>query len=427
LKKKQKKKMHNIKDIRNNFEDFKNQIKSRNFDANLDDIVELDKENRKLIQEKEKYEMEKKTISKSKDESLFKKSKEISIKIDELTKKQTIVKDKLDNILSLIPNLPIKDVPHGKDEKNNKEIIKVGNINKFNFKPKSHYEIGEKLNMLDFDLATKTTGSRFVFVKDKLASLERAISNYMIDTHTKFNGYLEISPPLMATENTMFGTGQLPKFENDQFEIKLDDKNDRKFLIPTAEVILTNMVKNKIVNINSLPMRLVASTPCFRKEAGSYGKDTKGMIRQHQFYKVELVSIVENDKCLDELERMTNCATKILDDLKLPYRKIILSTGDMGFSAEKTYDIEVWLPSEEKYREISSCSSCGTFQAKRMKARYKNKDNNIEFCGTLNGSGLAVGRTLIAILENYQTEDGSIIVPDVLKPYMGNIDKITIN
>jgi Seryl-tRNA synthetase len=257
--------------------------------------------------------MEKKTISKSKDESLFKKSKEISIKIDELTKKQKIVKDNLDNILSLIPNLPIKDVPHGKDEKNNKEIIKVGNINKFNFKPKSHYEIGEKLNMLDFDLATKTTGSRFVFVKDKLASLERAISNYMIDTHTKFNGYLEISPPLMATENTMFGTGQLPKFENDQFEIKLDDKNDRKFLIPTAEVILTNMVKNKIVNINSLPMRLVASTPCFRKEAGSYGKDTKGMIRQHQFYKVELVSIVENDKCLDELERKTNCATKILE------------------------------------------------------------------------------------------------------------------
>jgi seryl-tRNA synthetase len=249
----------------------------------------------------------------------------------------------------------------------------------------------------------------------------------MIDTHTNINGYTEISPPLMATDNTMFGTGQLPKFENDQFEIKFDDKNERKFLIPTAEVILTNMVKNQILNINSLPMRLVASTPCFRKEAGSYGKDTKGMIRQHQFYKVELVSIVENNKCLDELERMTTCATKILDDLKLPYRKIILSTGDMGFSAEKTYDIEVWLPSEEKYREISSCSSCGTFQATRMKARYKNKDNNTEFVGTLNGSGLAVGRTLIAILENYQTEDGSIIIPDVLKPYMGNIDKISIN
>ena len=419
--------MHNIKDIRNNFEVFKNKIKDRNFDVNFNDLVELDKENRNLIQDKEKFEMEKKSISKSKDETLFAKSKEITIKIDEISKKQKIVKDKLDNILTSIPNIPLDDVPRGKDENTNKEVVKVGNIQKFNFKPKSHYEIGEKLNMLDFDLATKTTGSRFVFVKDKLASLERAISNYMIDTHTKINGYTEISPPLLASENTMFGTGQLPKFENDQFEIKLDDKNDRKFLIPTAEVILTNMVKNQIVNIKSLPMRLVASTPCFRKEAGSYGKDTKGMIRQHQFYKVELVSVVENNKCLDELERMTNCATKILDDLKLPYRKIILSTGDMGFSAEKTYDIEVWLPSEEKYREISSCSSCGTFQATRMKARYKNENNNIEFCGTLNGSGLAVGRTLIAILENYQTSDGSIIIPDVLKPYMGNIDKISIN
>ncbi len=419
--------MHNIKDIRNNFEDFKNSIKGRNFDVNLNDIIELDKENRKYILDKEKLEMEKKSISKSKDEKLFAKSKEISLKIDDLNKNQKTVKDKLDKILSTIPNIPLKDVPIGKDENDNKEIVKVGNIKEFSFKPKSHYEIGEKLNMLDFELATKTTGSRFVFVKDKLASLERAISNFMIDTHTKNNGYTEISPPLIATDNTMFGTGQLPKFENDQFEIKFDDKNDRKFLIPTAEVILTNMVKNQIVNINSLPMRLVASTPCFRKEAGSYGKDTKGMIRQHQFYKVELVSIVQNDKCLDELERMTNCATRILEDLKLPYRKVILSSGDMGFSAEKTYDIEVWLPSEKKYREISSCSSCGTFQAKRMKARYKNKDNNIEFVGTLNGSGLAVGRTLIAILENYQTEDGSIIIPDVLKPYMGNIDKISIN
>jgi len=419
--------MHNIKDIRNNFEDFKKSIKHRNFEVSLDEIIELDQKNRNIIQDKEKLEMEKKSISKSKDESLFKKSKEISIKIDDLAKKQKIVKDKLDNILSSIPNIPLSDVPLGKDENDNKEVIKVGNINKFSFKPKSHYEIGEKLNMLDFDLATKTTGSRFVFVKDKLASLERAISNFMIDTHTKNNGYTEISPPLMATDNTMFGTGQLPKFENDQFEIKFDDKTDRKFLIPTAEVILTNMVKNQILNLNSLPMRLVASTPCFRKEAGSYGKDTKGMIRQHQFYKVELVSIVEKDKCLDELERMTNCATKILDDLKLPYRKVILSTGDMGFSAEKTYDIEVWLPSEEKYREISSCSSCGTFQAMRMKARYKNKNNNTEFVGTLNGSGLAVGRTLIAILENYQTENGSIIIPDVLKPYMGNIDKISVN
>jgi seryl-tRNA synthetase len=222
----------------------------------------------------------------------------------------------------------------------------------------------------------------------------------------------------------MFGTGQLPKFDNDQFELKLDESNDRKFLIPTAEVILTNMVKDKIIDKKNLPMRMVASTPCFRKEAGSYGKDTKGMIRQHQFYKVEMVSIVEIDKCLQELDRMTDCATKILDLLELPYRKIILCTGDMGFSAEKTFDIEVWLPSENKYREISSCSSCGSFQARRMKARYKNEKKETVFLGTLNGSGLAVGRTLVAILENYQQVDGSIIVPDVLKPYMNNIDKI---
>ena len=419
--------MHNIKDIRKDIDNFKNTIKNRNVDVDFDQILNLDEENRKLIQEKEKLEMEKKSISKSKDETLFEKSKEISNKIDDLSKNQKNVKDQLDQILSNIPNLPLNDVPVGKDENSNKEVVKSGEIKEMSFKPKSHYEIGEKLKMLDFDLATKTTGSRFVFVKDKLASLERAISNFMIDTHVNNNGYTEISPPLMATDNTMFGTGQLPKFENDQFEIKFDDKNDRKFLIPTAEVILTNMVKNQILNIKSLPMRLVASTPCFRKEAGSYGKDTKGMIRQHQFYKVELVSIVENNKCIEELERMTNCATKILDDLQLPYRKIILSTGDMGFSAEKTYDIEVWLPSENKYREISSCSSCGTFQAKRMKARYKNNNNENEFVGTLNGSGLAVGRTLIAILENYQTEDGSIIIPEKLRPYMNNMEKIGIN
>jgi seryl-tRNA synthetase len=279
--------------------------------------------------------------------------------------------------------------------------------------------------MLDFDLATKTTGSRFVFVKDKLALLERAISNFMLDTHILKNSYVEISPPLLASENTMFGTGQLPKFENDQFEIKLEEGTDRKFLIPTAEVILTNIVKDKIVEQKSLPMRFVASTPCFRKEAGSYGKDTKGMIRQHQFYKVEMVSIVEQEKCFEELERMTDCATKLLDLLELPYRKVILCSGDMGFSAEKTYDIEVWLPSENKYREISSCSSCSTFQAVRMKTRYKNQKNETLYVGTLNGSGLAVGRTLIAILENYQQKDGSITIPKVLKPYMNNLEKIS--
>ena len=419
--------MHNIKNIRNNLDEFKSKIQSRNMDINIEEIVSLDKENRTLIQKKENLEKEKKDISKSKDKSLFEKSKKISIELDSLAKEQSLIKKKLDKILSSIPNIPMADVPIGKDESFNKEINKFGSIPKFDFNARSHYEIGEKLNMLDFNLATKTTGSRFVFVKDKLAALERAISNFMIDVHTQTNGYKEISPPLMASDDSMYGTGQLPKFENDQFEVKLDEKNDRKFLIPTAEVILTNMARDQILNIKDLPMRLVAATPCFRKEAGSYGKDTKGMIRQHQFYKVELVSIVENDKCEEELNRMTNCATMILDKLKLPYRKIILSTGDMGFSAEKTYDIEVWLPSEKKYREISSCSSCGTFQATRMKARYKNKSNETTFVGTLNGSGLAVGRTLIAILENYQNSDGSVSIPDVLKPYMNNLDKISNN
>ena len=419
--------MHNIKDIRNDFENFKEKLKNRNIDISLDNIISLDEENRKLIQEKEKSEMEKKTISKSKDQSLFEKSKELSLKIEEINKNQIKLQRQITDILSSIPNIPLGDVPVGQDENSNKEIEKKGEIKEFNFKPKSHYELGDKLNMLDFDLATKTTGSRFVFVKKELAQLERAISNFMIDTHTQKNGYTEISPPLIATAETMFGTGQLPKFENDQFEIKLDEGEERKFLIPTAEVILTNIVKNRILDKKELPIRVVATTPCFRKEAGSYGKDTKGMIRQHQFYKVELVSIVENDKCLEELERMSNSATMILDALKLPYRKIVLCTGDMGFSAEKTYDIEVWLPSENKYREISSCSSCGSFQARRMKARYKGQNNSKEFVGTLNGSGLAVGRTMIAIMENYQTEDGSILIPDVLKPYMPNIDKISIN
>jgi len=419
--------MHNIKEIRNNLNLFKNSFKKRYLETNLNKVLELDEENRKLIQKKENLEKEKKDISKTKDKTLFKKSKNISTQIDKLSKTQLKVKNKLDHILSTLPNLPLNDVPTGKDENSNVELSKSGTIPKFTFKVKSHYELGKDLDMLDFDLATKTSGSRFVFVKGKLALLERAISNFMLDIHIKNNGYTEISPPLIASANSMFGTGQLPKFENDQFELKLQEKGDRKFLIPTAEVILTNIVKDKILNKKDLPMRFVASTACFRKEAGSYGKDTKGMMRQHQFYKVELVSIVEPNECINELERMTNCATKILDLLELPYRKVVLCSGDMGFSAEKTFDIEVWLPYENKYREISSCSSCGSFQARRMKARYKNDKNETVFIGSLNGSGLAVGRTLVAILENYQQPDGSIIIPKVLKPYMDNIDKITKN
>ncbi|WP_440634828.1 serine--tRNA ligase [Candidatus Pelagibacter sp. HIMB1746] len=419
--------MHNIKEIRKDFSKFQKSLEKRNLEVDFEKIQKLDEQNRHLIQKKESLEKEKKDISKSKDESLFKKSKEISKELEKIVEDQKQIKFDLDSILSSIPNIPHEDVPNGKDENDNKEILKSGEIPNLEFKPKTHYELGEKLNMLDFDLATKTTGSRFVFVKDKLALLERAISNFMLDTHIHQNGYQEISPPLMASESTMYGTGQLPKFENDQFEIKFDEGSDRKFLIPTAEVILTNIVKDKMIDLNNLPMRFVASTPCFRKEAGSYGKDTRGMIRQHQFYKVEMVSIVENEKCLEELERMTNCATDILDKLELPYRKVILCSGDMGFSAEKTYDIEVWLPSENKYREISSCSSCSTFQAQRMKARYKNNNKENVFAGTLNGSGLAVGRTLIAIMENYQQKDGSIIIPKVLRPYMNNMELISNN
>ena len=416
--------MHNIKLIRKDPDFFLKKLRHRNSNINLKNILDLDKKSRELIQSKEKLEQEKKIISKTKDKSQFVKSKEISKKIDQFDKAHIKIKKEIDNALNSLPNLALEDVPIGKDEKSNKEIEKNGSINKFKFKPISHYEIGTKLNLMNFDIAAKTSGARFVFLRGKIALLERAISNFMLDIHTKEFGYQEISPPLMVSDSTMFGTGQLPKFESDQFEVKLDDEKSRKFLIPTAEVVLTNIVRETLVKKEELPLRFVASTACFRKEAGSYGKDTKGMIRQHQFYKVELVSVVDPKKCLDELERMTNCAQEILRKLKLPYRIVLLSTGDMGFSAEKPYDLEVWIPSEKQYREISSCSSCGQFQARRMKAKFKNEKNESDFLGTLNGSGLAIGRTLIAIMENYQQKDGSIIIPEALSQYMHNQKQI---
>ena len=410
--------MHDIKTIRKQPEFFAKKLKSRNIEADLNILLNLDKKYRELIQEKEKLEQEKKIISKKQDESLFAKSKEMSKKIEELEKSELKIKKEINLILSSLPNIALDEVPVGKDEKSNKEIKKIGEITKLDFKPLSHYEIGEKLNLMDFDIASKTSGARFVFLKSKLALLERAISNFMLDVHTKKFAYQEISPPLIVNENTMYGTGQLPKFEKDQFEINSEEEKLRKFLIPTAEVVLTNMVRETFLKKEELPLRLVASTACFRKEAGSYGKDTKGMIRQHQFYKVELVSIVDPKKCIEELDRMINCAQHILKELELPYRVVLLSTGDMGFSAEKTYDLEVWIPSENRYREISSCSSCGQFQSRRMKAKYKNEKNESDFLGTLNGSGLAGGRTLIAIMENFQQKDGSIIIPEVLRTYM---------
>ena len=412
--------MLDIKLIRKDPNFFSRKLLERNSEIDLKHLLDLDKKNRELIQNKEKLEQEKKIISQKQDKSLFKRSKEMSLEIENLSKDHIKIKNEIESLLCSLPNLALDDVPIGKDEKINKEINKVGEIPKFDFKPVSHDVIGKKIKQMDFDIANKTSGARFVFLKDQLALLERAISNFMLDVHTNEFGYHEISPPLIVYDSTMFGTGQLPKFESDQFEIKLDEEKSRKFLIPTAEVILTNIVRESVLQENELPLRFVASTACFRKEAGSYGKDTKGMIRQHQFYKVELVSVVDPKKSLEELDRMTNCAQEILKRLKLPYRVILLSTGDMGFSAEKTLDLEVWLPSENRYREISSCSSCGQFQARRMKAKFKSKNNGTDFLATLNGSGLAVGRTLISIMENYQQKNGTIIIPESLRPYMHN-------
>jgi len=416
--------MHDIKIIRKDPEFFKKKISERNVEIDIEKLLDFDKKNRNLIQVKEKLEQEKKIISQKKDKTQFEKSKKLSLEIEKLINDQTKIKKQIDLILGSLPNLAQGDVPVGKDENANKVINKIGEITKFDFKPLSHSELGKKNDQMDFDIAVKTSGARFVFLKNDLALMERAISNFMLDTHTKNFNYQEISPPLIASYDAMFGTGQLPKFESDQFEIKLDDTKSRKFLIPTAEVILTNLVRDSFIDKKELPLSLVASTACFRKEAGIHGKDTKGMIRQHQFYKVELVSIVEPKDAIKELDRMTNCAQEILKKLNLPYRVVLLSSGDMGFSAEKTYDLEVWIPSENKYREISSCSSCGQFQSRRMKAKYKNEKKETEFLATLNGSGLAVGRTLIAIMENYQQKDGSIIIPEVLRPYMNNKKQI---
>ena len=415
--------MHNLKSLRKNIDTYKKKFKDRNVDFNVSDFNEKDKLNRDLISKKEKLEQEKKSLSKSKDESNFLKSKKISEEILILAKKQIETRNNLDKTLYSLPNLALDDVPVGKDNTYNKLIRKSGKLKEFIFNVKSHVELGAKDNSIDFETSIKLSGSRFVVLRDKIALLERALINFMLDTHINEFQYTEISPPLIVNEDVMFGTGQLPKFEEDQFEIKFDKSDKRKFLIPTAEVVLTNLVRQSIIEKKNLPKRFVASTPCFRKEAGSYGKDTKGMIRQHQFYKVELVSIVEPSKCNEELKRMLNCAEKILEKLEIPYQVILLSSGDMGFSSEKTYDIEAWIPSEKKYREISSCSSCGTFQARRMDAKFKSKDGN-EFVGTLNGSGLAVGRLMIALLENNQNEDGSVNIPKVLKKYMNNLEKI---
>jgi len=327
--------------------------------------------------------------------------------------------ERLDAILAAIPNLPAGDVPDGPDEDHNVELRKWGAPKEFAFAPKEHDALGEALGLMDFDGAAKLSGARFVVLKGKLARLERALGQFMLDTQTEEHGYTEVNPPTMVKDGALYGTGQLPKFGDDLFKT-----NTGHWLIPTAEVPLTNLVGDSIVDEAALPIRMTALTPCFRSEAGAAGKDTRGMIRQHQFWKVELVSIAHPDQSEAEHERMTGCAETILQRLGLPYRVIVLCTGDMGFGARKTYDIEVWLPGQNRYREISSCSNCGEFQARRMKARFKSADKGNRFVHTLNGSGLAVGRTLVAVLENYQQEDGSIVVPECLRKYMGGTEII---
>ena len=418
--------MHDINFIRENPEIFDELLKKRFIEPKSNIIISLDTKKRSILTKSQELRANRKNLSSSFSNlndidkiELQKKVQLIKNQIDELEKDIFNIDEQLKNTLSGLPNLPHSDVPLGEDENTNKLIKQVGIIPSFKFSPKSHYELGENLEMIDFEQAGKVSGTRFVYLKKNIARLERAIANFMLDKHTNEFGYTEINPPNLVRDAAAFGTGQLPKFSEDLFKTNTDH-----WLIPTAEVPLTNLVLDTIVSEKDLPLRYTAWTPCYRSEAGAAGRDTRGMIRQHQFSKVELVSITNEDESEIELDRMLNCATSILDDLEIPYQVILLSSGDMGFSAEKTYDIEVWLPGESKYREISSCSNCKSFQARRMNARYKTTDQN-KFVHTLNGSGLAVGRTLIAVLENYQNEDGSINIPMVLKPYMGNLDKIS--
>ena len=419
--------MHNINYIRENPIEFDNCMKTRGENPISKKIIAIDKEKREaqtvlqnLLSERNQLS---KTIGKLKNEKKdvaneIAKVEVLKNKINILKELEILKDDELIAILSRLPNIPEASTPIGVSDEENVFYRDWGDKPAFDFVPKLHFEIGENANLMNFEAATKLSGSRFVILKGQLSKLERAIANFMIDKHTLVNGYVEMHVPYLVKEETLYGTGQLPKFADDLFTA-----GDDHWLIPTAEIPLTALHSNEILNINQLPIRVTSYTPCFRSEAGAAGKDTRGMLRQHQFTKVELVSLVEPEHSKDELEKMLSCAEGILKDLKLHYRVMTLCTGDMGFNANKTYDIEVWLPGENKYREISSCSNCGDFQARRMNTRYKSNDKNI-YIHTLNGSGLAVGRTLIAILENYQMSDGNIKIPEVLKKYFDNQDTL---
>ena len=420
--------MFDIKKIRENPKEFDSSLAKRNFDPCSAELMKIDEDNRKAIAEAQALQEERNSKSKligeyaSKgklDEANKLKEEVSSIKatMHELEVKQKDIAETLRNKLSIIPNLAADEVPTGGEEANH-EIKVIGEKIDLGFEANEHFDLGENLGLMDFETATKISGARFVVQKGNLARLERSIANFMLDLHTTEFDYQEVNVPILVKSDALYGTGQLPKFEEDLFKTIND-----YYLIPTAEVPLTNMTRDAILNSADLPLRFVSHTPCFRSEAGAAGRDTRGIMRQHQFYKVELVSLTDENSSKNEHERMLSCAEEVLKRLGLSYRVMLLASQDMGFSANKTYDIEVWLPGQKAYREISSCSNCGDFQSRRMNSRYKD-NNSTKFIHTLNGSGLAIGRTLIAIMENYQNSDGSISIPDVLQPYMNNLKNL---
>lgn len=415
--------MHDIRYIRENPDDFDKHLSRRGLEAKAKEILAIDVKHRLVLTNLQQLQSDRNALAKS-----FAEAKRNGLPTDEIAHQSEALKTSiaegekqakeyevlLHEILGSLPNLPTLEVPDGDREEDHKEILNWGTPKSFSFTPKQHYELGENLGLMDFENAVKTSGARFVLLKGKLSRLERAIAQFMLDEHTQNFGYVEVTPPLLVNDASMFGTGQLPKFRDDQFHT-----THGLWLIPTAEVSLTNIVAQSNLALDTLPIRYTAYTPCFRAEAGAAGRDTRGMIRNHQFSKVELVSITTPEESDAEHERMTGAAENILQKLQLPYRKLVLCAGDFGFCAKKTYDLEVWLPGANAYREISSCSNCGDFQARRMNAKYRNSEGKLAFVNTLNGSGLAVGRTLVAILENYQEADGSITIPEVLRTYTG--------
>jgi len=425
--------MIDINLLRNDIESLEKILKHRGFDLDVNFFNSLEEERKHIQIKTQELQQERNDLSKQvgvlksqgKDASdILEKVSDISAQSKELESQLALIQEKLNNFLLLIPNVPHDSVPIGPDETSNELVKEVGIPPEFDFEVKDHVDLGAPLG-LDFDTAAKVSGSRFVFMKNDIARLHRAIGQFMIDTHTENHGYTECYTPYLVNEDSLLGTGQLPKFGDDLF-VTQKNEDESLYLIPTSEVSLTNTVRDEIIDLKHLPIRMTAHTPCFRSEAGSYGKDTRGMIRQHQFDKVEMVQITKPELSYEALEEMLSHAENILKALNLPYRVMTLSSGDMGFGAAKTYDIEVWLPSQQQYREISSISNCEDFQARRLKARFKNEEGKNTLVHTLNGSGLAVGRTLVAIMENNQKADGSINIPSALQPYMKNKTTISI-